>query len=72
MQVVKSKGTDRVCAVTDAIAAAGLGPGNYSLGGLEIVVENWVPEEYRAKLGSGNYVAKLADRSALVTEVSPR
>lgn len=62
--VVKAKGTDRVCVVTDAIAAAGLGPGQYQLGGLDAVVEDVVAEGYEAELGPGNYVAKLADRSA--------
>lgn len=68
--VIKNKGTDRVCAVTDAIAAAGLGPGEYTLGGLDIVVEDWVPEEYETKLERGNYVAKLADRSAFAGSAS--
>jgi N-acetylglucosamine-6-phosphate deacetylase len=62
--VLKVKGTERVCAVTDAIAAAGLGPGRYRLGGLDVVVEDEVPEEYEIQLGKGNCVAKLVDRSA--------
>jgi N-acetylglucosamine-6-phosphate deacetylase len=62
--ILKVKGTERVCAVTDAIAAAGLGPGRYRLGGLDVVVEDEVPEEYEIQLGKGNYVAKLVDRSA--------
>ena len=62
--VIKAKGTDRVCVVTDAIAAAGLGPGQYRIGGLEVVVEDEVPAGYEIQLGKGNFVAKLADRSA--------
>jgi N-acetylglucosamine-6-phosphate deacetylase len=62
--VLKVKGTERVCAVTDAIAAAGLGPGRYRLSGLDVVVEDEVPEEYEIQLGKGNCVAKLVDRSA--------
>ena len=62
--VVKAKGTERVCVVTDAIAAAGLGPGRYQLGGLDVVVEDEVPDGYEVHLSKGNYVAKLADRSA--------
>jgi len=62
--VVQAKGTERVCVVTDAIAAAGLGPGRYQLGGLDIVVEDEVPDGYEVHLSKGNYVAKLADRSA--------
>ncbi|MBC7109126.1 MAG: N-acetylglucosamine-6-phosphate deacetylase [Methanomassiliicoccales archaeon] len=62
--VLKTKGTERVCLVTDAMAAAGLGPGRYKLGGLDVVVEDDVPDEYEVRLEKGNYVAKLADRSA--------
>lgn len=62
--VIKTKGTDRVCIVTDAIAAAGLGPGEYQLGGLHVIVENDVTEGYEARLSESNYVAKLMDRSA--------
>lgn len=68
--VIKVKGTDRVCAVTDAIAAAGLGPGKYQVGGLDVIVEDVMPEEYELPLGRGNYVAKLADRSAFAGSVA--
>lgn len=67
--VIKAKGTDRVCAITDAISAAGLGPGKYTLGGLEVVVEADVPEGYEVRLEEGSYVAKLADRSAFAGSV---
>ncbi len=62
--VLKVKGSDRVCAVTDAIAAAGLGPGEYELGGLRVIVEDVVAEDYEVRLREGDCVAKLADRSA--------
>lgn len=68
--VVKAKGTERVCVVTDAIAAAGLGPGQYQLGGLDVVVEDEVPDGYEVRLSKGNYVAKLADRSAFAGSVA--
>lgn len=54
--ILKAKGLDRVSLVTDAIAAAGMPPGNYTLGGLEIIVEGGV--------------AKLPDRSAFAGSVA--
>ena len=39
---VKVKGTDRVCWVTDAMAAAGMPPGRYFIGGVEAVVEHGI------------------------------
>ncbi len=68
--VLKSKGLDRVCLVTDAMSAAGLGPGDYNLGGLEVVVEDLVPEIFEIKTQKGNYVAKLSDRSAFASSVA--
>lgn len=53
--VVKTKGIDRVCLVTDAMRAAGLGPGTYLLGDLEVLVEDGV--------------AKLPDRSKFAGSV---
>ncbi|HEX5414558.1 MAG TPA: N-acetylglucosamine-6-phosphate deacetylase [Chloroflexota bacterium] len=53
--VLKVKGVERVCLVTDAMRAAGLGPGNYLLGDLEVVVEDGV--------------AKLPDRSKFAGSV---
>lgn len=38
--LLKTKGTDRVVAITDSIMAAGLPDGNYHLGVNEVVVEN--------------------------------
>lgn len=48
--VLKSKGLEGVCAVTDAIRAAGQGPGSYRLGDLDAVVEGgvaWLPDRSR-------------------------
>ncbi len=67
---IKTKGTGRVCAVTDAISAAGLGPGEYELGGLPIIVENEVPPDYEVHPPEGSCVAKLADRSAFAGSVA--
>ncbi|MEN3010357.1 MAG: amidohydrolase family protein, partial [Candidatus Bipolaricaulaceae bacterium] len=41
--VAKAKGYDRICLVTDAISAAGLGNGEYSLGGLPVLVKEGIP-----------------------------
>jgi len=41
--VIRCKGPGKVCAVTDAISAAGLGPGSYQLGGLDVVVDGLHP-----------------------------
>ncbi|MEM3433099.1 MAG: N-acetylglucosamine-6-phosphate deacetylase [Candidatus Methanomethyliaceae archaeon] len=68
--ILKAKGTDRVCVVTDAIAAAGLGPGHYELGGLEILVENEVPDDYEVRLDLDSYVAKLVDRTSFAGSVA--
>lgn len=54
--VLKSKSLDKVSLVTDAIAAAGMPPGKYSLGELDIIVEDGV--------------AKLPDRSAFAGSVA--
>ena len=52
------------------MSAAGLGPGDYNLGGLEVVVEDLVPEIFEIKTQKGNYVAKLSDRSAFASSVA--
>ena len=36
----KAKGPDRICLITDAISAAGLADGEYSLGGLQVFVRD--------------------------------
>lgn len=53
---LKCKGLDRLCTVTDAIYATGLGPGEYVLGDMPIVVEDGV--------------AKLADRTFFAGSVA--
>lgn len=40
--LLKAKGVDKICLVTDSIAAAGLGDGRYSLAGQEVVVEDGI------------------------------
>lgn len=68
--VLNCKGMDRVCLVTDSMAAAGLGPGKYELGGLEVVVESDIPQEFEIPTQENNYVAKLTDLSAFASSVS--
>jgi N-acetylglucosamine-6-phosphate deacetylase len=68
--VLKCKGMDKVCLVTDAMVAAGLGPGKYVLGGLDVIVESSIPGVFELPAEEGNYVAKLADRSAFASSVA--
>lgn len=68
--VIKSKGLGNICLVTDSMAAAGLGPGQYELGGLKVIVEDKIPEDYEVKTREGNLVAKLVDRSAFASSVA--
>ena len=68
--VLKTKGLDRVCLVTDSMSAAGLGPGTYRLGGLDVIVEADVPAEFEVQDAGTNFVAKLADRSAFASSVA--
>jgi len=45
--VLKNKGLDKVCIVTDAMRAAGLPPGRYKLGSIEAIVDEgvaWLPD----------------------------
>ena len=45
--VLKNKGLDKVCVVTDAMRAAGLPPGKYKLGTIEAIVDEgvaWLPD----------------------------
>ena len=68
--VLRCKGMDRVCLVTDAMKAAGLGPGRYTLGGLDVIVESEIPDVFEVRSQEGNYVAKLSDRSAFASSVA--
>jgi len=68
--IIKTKGIDRVSLVTDAMSAAGLGPGRYSLGGLDTVVEANVPKEFEIPEEEGNYVAKLLTRDSFAGSVA--
>jgi N-acetylglucosamine-6-phosphate deacetylase len=52
------------------MAAAGLGPGEYDLGGLKVIVEAGIPEIFEIATEEKNYVAKLADRSAFASSVA--
>jgi len=54
--LVKVKGIDRVCFVTDAMSAAGLPDGNYTLGDVEAIVEKGI--------------ARLPDNSAYAGSVT--
>lgn len=68
--VLKTKGIDKVCLVTDSMKAAGLGPGRYKLGGLDVLIESAIPEVFEISTQERNYVAKLADRSAFASSVA--
>jgi len=68
--VFHAKGIDKVCLVTDSMSAAGMGPGKYELGGLEVIVEADIPDEFEIPTQENNYVAKLTDRSAFASSVS--
>jgi len=68
--VLHSKGMDNVCLVTDSMSAAGLGPGYYSLGGLDVVVESDIPDVFEIPIQEKNYVAKLEDRLSFAGSVS--
>jgi len=68
--VIKAKGLDKVSVVTDASCAAGLGPGKYFFGGLDIIVEANVPKEFEIPGEEGNYVAKLLTRDSFAGSVA--
>ncbi len=68
--IMKAKGLDKVSVVTDAMSAAGLGPGKYSVGGLDVIVEANVAEEFEIPEEEGNYVAKLLTRDAFAASVA--
>jgi len=68
--ILKAKGLDKVSIITDAMSAAGLGPGKYFLGGLDVVVEDDVAGEFEVPEEEGNYVAKLLTRDAFAGSVA--
>jgi len=68
--IIKAKGLNKVSVVTDAMSAAGLKPGRYSFGGLDIVVEANVPKEFEIPDEKGNYVAKLLTRDSFAGSVA--
>jgi N-acetylglucosamine-6-phosphate deacetylase len=68
--VLKSKGLEKVCLVTDSMMAAGLGPGQYSLGGLDVIVEADIPKVFEIPTQPQNYVAKLLDRESFASSVA--
>ncbi len=68
--IIKAKGLDKVSVITDAMSAAGLGPGKYSVGGLDTIVEANVAEEFEIPEEEGNYVAKLLTRDAFAGSVA--
>ncbi|MGE5576467.1 MAG: N-acetylglucosamine-6-phosphate deacetylase [Syntrophothermus sp.] len=61
---VRAKGPERAVLITDAIAAVGLPPGRYELGGLEIVVD-----EVSARLPEGNLAGSLLTMERAVKNV---
>ncbi|MQY58915.1 MAG: N-acetylglucosamine-6-phosphate deacetylase [Clostridia bacterium] len=68
--IIKTKGLDKVSVITDAISAAKLGPGKYSVGGLDAIVEANVAKEFEIPEEEGNYVAKLLTRDAFAGSVT--
>ena len=68
--IIKVKGPDKVSVITDAMATAGLGQGRYSIGGLDVIVEANVPEEFEIPEEEGNYVAKLLTRDSFAGSVA--
>lgn len=67
---IKAKGLDKVSVITDTICAAGLSPGKYSSGGLDVIVETNVAEEFEIPEEEGNFVAKLLTRDAFAGSVT--
>lgn len=68
--IIKVSGLDKVSVITDAMSATGLGPGEYSIGGLDIIVEAKMSEEFEIPEVEGNYVAKLLTRDAFAGSVA--
>jgi len=68
--IIKAGGLDKVSVITDAMSATGLGPGEYSIGGLDVVVEVNMAEEFEIPEAEGNYVAKLLSRDGFAGSVA--
>jgi N-acetylglucosamine-6-phosphate deacetylase len=68
--VLKTKGFDKVCLVTDSTAVAGLEPKNNKFGRRDVIVEANIPEIFEIPTQECNYVAKLIDRSAFAGSVA--
>ena len=68
--VLKAKGLDKVSVITDAMRATALGPGKYSVGGLDVIVEADVVEGFEIPKEEGNYVAKLLTRDSFAGSVA--
>ena len=68
--IIKAKGIDKISLVTDAMSAAGLGPGKYSLGGLDVIVEDNIVKEFEVENQKGNYVAKLLTHDSFAGSVA--
>lgn len=68
--VLKTKGLEKVCLVSDSMSAAGQGPGLYNLKGMEVIVEANAPSGFEVPIQGDNYVAKLRDRSSFASSVS--
>jgi len=67
---IKAKGVDKICVITDSMPAAGLGPGKYKLGDLDVIVESSVPETFEVPPDERSLVAKLTDRSCFAGSVA--
>ena len=68
--IIKAKGIDKISLVTDAMSAAGLGSGKYSLGGLDVIVEDNIVKEFEVENQKGNYVAKLLTHDSFAGSVA--
>jgi len=68
--IIKAKGINELSVITDAMSAAGLGPGKYSIGGVDAIVEANVAEEFEIPEEEGNYVAKLLTRDFFAGSVA--
>ena len=68
--IIKAKGLDKLSLITDAISATGLGSGKCCVGGIDVIVETNVAQEFEIPEEEGNYVAKLLTRDAFAGSVA--